>query len=525
MNQPVQLRGRRPQRAGPGVLVVAPFHSTSNPPVGLAYLRSALRSADIEATILDLNIEARRVLWTQGAEPVQDRVRRLFLQSQRSYLGEAMTWSWLDPGGADAMIARLRSDGTREEHELWLERVQLEALADDPVLVAVGARLRAWVYERIEQIVEAGYRWVGLSLTVSNLGCSLYVARVLRSLDPSIALYLGGPHLTPRNATELETLFDATAVFPAPAERDFVARLLGGGAPPSRSGSRGTSIELLPLADWTTTDFRIYDPPFAVLASWSHRTDDYRAIPLQTSRGCSYSKCEYCHNVVDHSTYATLTPARVVAELRHQIDSTECRSFFFTDDEFNGSPGRVRELCRRVVDDLPDIRWFAWIRLDRVSRRQLDAMYEAGCRRVFVGVEAVVDALLQQLTKGYPASVAIDRLALLASFTREHDDFEYTFNMIIHHPCETEADFDATRAVVDARPELFAGNIAAFHEYEVYEGTPADQRFGDGLVGALDHVVPPPLQVSSFRRLLVRPPEFAERDRRWRTLERQLRAG
>jgi hypothetical protein len=47
------------------------------------------------------------------------------------------------------------------------------------------------------------------------------------------------------------------------------------------------------------------------------------------------------------------------------------RSFFFTDDEFNGSLRRLRLMSTIIGEQLDDIRWFAWLRLDRLTERAL----------------------------------------------------------------------------------------------------------------------------------------------------------
>ena len=518
---------------GDGIFVVPPFHSTSNPPVGLAYLVAYLGRVGIQAAIRDLNIEARGQFRRLGERAITDCANELFLQSQRSYLGEAGAWSWLDPDGPDAVLDRIAAHPSAEVRGHWLDTVGTERLSADPTVAWVMDALRRWIEAETAAIARSDVSWVGLSLTVSNLGCALFIARLLRRERPELTILLGGPHVNERNAAELLEAFPADAVIPASAyvplseilrtgpdhsvtgalRRSSASELLGDPSP------RGFSVEALPFADWSGVDLKRYDRAFAVADAWSGtgRTD-FRIMPLQTSRGCSYSRCEFCHNVIDHPDYLVQTAPRVVAELDHQMSTSGIRSFFFTDDEFNGSLWRVRQLTRLIEDALDDVRWFAWLRLDRLSRRALEDIYRSGCRGVFIGVEAVVDQLLAQLCKGYGAELAMNRLRLLDEFHSEHPDFAYSFNLIGCHPCETLYDVEQTHRTIDAEPRLFVGKVSAICEYHVYEGTPAAARFGRGAPGLLEPVLAPGVHLTSFRLMPGEPSDVDERRRHWREI-------
>jgi hypothetical protein len=212
-----------------------------------------------------------------------------------------------------------------------------------------------------------------------------------------------------------------------------------------------------------------------------------------------------------------------VAEIHDRLGM---RNFFFTDDEFNASRRRCIELARALRTG-PDIRFFAWLRLDKIDEHLLDELYAAGCRQVFIGVEAVDDELLQHLSKGYSASVALDRLRRLHRFASAHPDFSYFYNLIIDHPCEQAASIERTLATVEAEADLFAGRVAALCRYHLYEGTPAFARFGDGAPGVLEPLTPPGVEVDSFRYLPPSQarPDAADRLDLWRRVGKALSSG
>ncbi len=515
-------RARR-RRTRHGTLVVAPFHSTANPPVGLAYLVPHLAAVDVDANVRDLNIEGRQFLATTEIEGVSGERRRelaemLFPQARRSYLGEALTWAWLDPGGREAVARRALQHPSALLRTFW-SGLDIERLTSDASLGGCIDSLQSWYEAQIASIVADGtVDWVGFSLTVSNQAASFHAAGLLRQLAPDVELVVGGPHVTPRNAANLLRSCPALdAAVPTPAYDGLVEWL--------RDGTRGSStrgvwtrvgddivaspgpapfpsMDELHPADWSIVELTRYEPSFDVSRAWGSPQMDRRTVPLQTSRGCSYGKCEFCHNVVDYPSYLGKSPSAVVSDLAAQVEGVSARNIFFTDDEFNGSKRRTTALAAAIARSGIEVRWFAWLRLDKIDRTVLEAMYGSGCRAIFVGVEAVDDDLLHLLEKGYSAELAIDRLRLLHEFSEEHPDFTYSFNLIFGHPLEAPGSSEATLAALCAEPELFVGHVSALCRYHVYEGTPAANRYDGDAVDCLQAIVPPGLAIDGFRLLV-----------------------
>lgn len=518
-----------------GVFLCAPFHSTANPPVGLAYLRSFLRTEGIDATICDLNIAARDAMKSRlRGSPV---VAEMFQQARRVYLGEALCWSWLDPGGAVATWKRIDNCELPQLRAFWAE-VGLHRLLDDQELLAFGTELQSWLTAAVVKIAEGDIDWVGLSLTVGNLAASFYAADVLRSRRPDLLLLAGGPHVSRRNAAGiLQACKQIDAVVPAPAYRPLTTLLSGrrnldtpiAGLFARRADGEitdgGPAVELqiedLPFADWSDVNLARYAPSFDVSAAWGHPVEDRRTLPLQTSRGCSYSRCEFCHNVVDYPRLTMQSPARVAAEVDHHRRTLGITNFFFTDDEFNSSRRRVCQISRLLASLEAPVRFMAWMRIDRLDIEMLEDLYQGGCREIFFGVEAVDDELLGLMVKGYDADTALAGLRLVDRFAATHPDFRYHFNLIIDHPLETIASVERTLRAICAEPELFVGRVSALCRYHLYEGTPAFARFGASAVGCLAPVVPPGTTVDSFRYLTPAHdrPDRIERLQLWSVIE------
>ena len=507
------------------MFVCAPFHSIANAPVGMAYLRSFLQRRGIDCPLEDLNIRARQYLIESQDLDADAAARRrivdeLFALSRRTYMAEALTWSWLSPDGAEGLVNRLRFHPSQTLRDFWLG-ANIEQILSSPETERAGALLREWLRRQAERLVSEAHGWIGLSTVVTNLAATLFLAQRIRELDKDILIVLGGPHITSRTAGPLLQCFPCLdAAIPAPAflpladalEAHFAGRSLTGipgvwsrespgGAIHEGGSQRWINLDELPPADWTNLPLNLYESGFMMRNDSGDFSPWYPTIPIQTSRGCSFSRCRFCHNVTDYPKYQMQSPARVAAEVKRQIETTGSRGFFFTDDEFAGSRKRTIEICRSLIELDEDIRFFCWLRLDSFDPELLDIMYRAGARQLFIGCEAVENKLLNQMNKGYDGKVAFQQLVMLDEFWKKHPDFIYTFNLIVDYPGETIESVEETLKIVAKNPHLFFNRVAACCQFHLYEGTPEYCSWKGELVGCLDGVLPPGVRMPSFRYL------------------------
>jgi tRNA A37 methylthiotransferase MiaB len=503
-------------------------------------MSSFLERRGIACPVLDLNILARQALLKEPelGPDVQSRRNLLddvFSLGRRTHLAELMAWSWLDPNGLDGVVRRIQSHPSPLIRQFWVLQ-GIEKPRDGP-LARAGDLLRRWLDRQVQAIASAATDWVGFSAVITNLAATVYLAKQLRKVNPRLLLLLGGAHLSERNAASILHAFpEFDAIIPAPAylptadvirahrEGKPLAGLQGvwtwngarGDTLVSDATKRWVDLDSLAPANWSTLPLALYESGFRL----KNRTGDfsrwYPTIPLQTSRGCSFSRCKFCHNVVDYPKYRMQSPERVAVEIQHQIEQLGTRGFFFTDDEFVGSRKRTEEICDRLIALDEDIRFFCWLRLDSIDLPLLEKMYAAGARQLFIGCEAVDDDLLGLMNKGYGASLAASQLNLLYNFWEDHEDFTYTFNLIVDYPGETMKAVKNTLAIIGEDPHLFYDRVAACCRFHLYEGTPEFAERGEGAVGCLEALPPPEAQMPSFRYLYDRDtPDTEERLRMW----------
>jgi len=515
------------------MIICGPFHSVCNPPVGMAYLKSYLQASGIACSLHDLNILSRRFLLDAAFAP--GFIDRMYSQSSRTYLAEAVVWSWHEPDGPSALIHRTVASGSEALIRFWQEE-RLEDLTRDPEVVRFSEVLRAWLDEQVDRLMAEVQRWAGFSTTITNLPVNLYMAKRFKAHDPGLLVIMGGPEVTHRNAKEMLDSFPyLDAVIPPPAFEPLATLLknpeaLRDGPVPTGVWCRDGEgivrpaikqaepfLDGLPYADWDGIDLGAYDPGFIVKDLVS--VDPYYpVVPLHTSQGCSYNQCDFCYNIALYPHYASQSSERVLAEIRHQIEAVGSRGFFFTDFEFNGSVNRLMDICRLIQETFADpIRFYVWLRIDKINRFMLEAIHDAGCQQVFIGLEAVDDHILRLMNKGYNSALALKKLELLNDFQMETPLFHYEFNLIKLYPGETLASVKNTLATVAENYPLFYKKVTAVVPFMLHEGTPAFLGINSKVTGCMSSIFPPGVTLRSYRYVIDAPDDatLADREELW----------
>jgi tRNA A37 methylthiotransferase MiaB len=378
--------------------------------------------------------------------------------------------------------------------------------------------LYSWILEKIREILNTSNGWVGFSTTITNLAANLFMAREMKKLAPDLYIMLGGPEVTHRNASEIMNSFrfiDAAVPIPGyEALYQLVSNLHSGdkGTVTKGAWQRDAAGEIqfdgtqcwinmddLGPANWQGINLNLYKPGFILVDQPDKLSQWYPVVPLHTSQGCSYNLCDFCYNVSLYPRYAAQSPQRVVAEIQHQVKHVGSRGFFFTDFEFNASHRRVKEICR-LLGELPDpVRFYSWLRLDKLDVDLLSNIYSAGGRQIFIGVEAIDDHLLHLMDKGYNSQKALEQLQMLFDFWQSYPDFRYEFNLIMNYPGETLESVNTTLTYIAQYPHLFYKRVAAVVEFMLHEGTFAYQSLAHQAVGIMDPLLSSGAKVRSYR--------------------------
>ncbi len=394
-------------------LVQAPVFDPNTPANGLALLTAHLKNAGIECRVHD----ASKGLARSFSERFQDDFR------------DARTFFPLP-----------------ERHPDWTEKfLDLEA----------------------DRILAGGPDVVGFSVLARTEAHSLRLAEKLKARAPKCRIVFGGAQCLRENmafeflenpAVDAVALAEADLSFPA-----FLRALAPGGDLPATAGmlvKRNGAVvdggdpevpqdlDALPFLDFSSFDLGEYGS---------------ENLFLTTTRGC-VRKCSFCTHIVGQKVFRTMSAARTVAEIRHQMKLYPKRNTVeFTDSLVNGNVRRLAEMAGLLVDfrlervlDRRRRRDFGWTGMaiihPTMSAALLKKLRYSGCVQLRYGFESASQKVLDSMQKRVDMRDA--ETVIRNTHAAGIQVFLYT---LVGFPTETEADFTMTTDFLERNAEHITG--------------------------------------------------------------------
>ncbi len=294
---------------------------------------------------------------------------------------------------------------------------------------------------------------VGIYAMVSLTGTALRVAASVRASLPDALLVAGGPLPTvfpARYTGHVDAVFRGEADLSFPRFcRDFFAQ----GVSPKTLGElplesydglfipnhglhvdnpavhhRENELASFPLPDRGDFDHAAYQK------AWRQATGA-KTTSIIATLGCPYG-CEFCSKPIFGNVVRRRDLDAVFAEI-DEIRRLGYDSLWIADDTFTLHQPYLEEFCRRVSG--LDIVWSCLSRASGISAATVRLMKEAGCRRVYLGLESGSEATLTLMNK----QVTVDEGIHTAHLYREAG-IEVAAFFIVGYPGETVASIEST---------------------------------------------------------------------------------
>jgi anaerobic magnesium-protoporphyrin IX monomethyl ester cyclase len=176
----------------------------------------------------------------------------------------------------------------------------------------------------------------------------------------------------------------------------------------------------------------------------------YSITTLMSTRGCPY-QCEFCSNIIFGGSYHERSAVNVVDEVEQALAAGYDR-ISFADDVFTLHQKRVHEICEEIHRRNLQFYWECLARVDSIDPATYIEMYNAGCRRVYFGIESGDNSILTLMKKKITAENA--RTAVIAA---HQAGLEVGAFFILFYPGETDQTVLNTLHFINTLPLDYLG--------------------------------------------------------------------
>jgi len=161
------------------------------------------------------------------------------------------------------------------------------------------------------------------------------------------------------------------------------------------------------------------------------RNFGYTITSLMTSRGCPFS-CDFCSRPVFGNVFRSRSAENVVDEME-SVRKLGYGRIWFADDCFTLDRRRLIGICDEILKRGLRIGWECLSRADTVDEQVAEKMRQAGCVRVYFGIESGNDRVLGLMKKSISVEQARHAVQVMKNAGIQVGAF-----FILGYPGETE---------------------------------------------------------------------------------------
>ena len=205
-------------------------------------------------------------------------------------------------------------------------------------------------------------------------------------------------------------------------------------------------------------------------------TPDYRGLPLQlylapqtvfllnTSRGCYWSKCEFCSvSPSMRNRFRMRRPDLVLRDITVLQERHSAQCISFGDDCV--PPRTLKALAQGLCESGTEISWQCEVRFERdLTAALLENLRRAGCRNLIFGLESYSPRVLELMNKG----VRLAEIQRILDDCRRHA-IAFNLQLFFGFPGETEEEARVTIEFVAG--QLHGAATLSFGDFKLQRGS------------------------------------------------------
>jgi radical SAM superfamily enzyme YgiQ (UPF0313 family) len=167
-------------------------------------------------------------------------------------------------------------------------------------------------------------------------------------------------------------------------------------------------------------------------------------MPVQTRRGCSLN-CNYCSTgTIEGRRIRRHSPQAMVRWIG-SLEKAGVHQFYFVDNTFNLPPAYAKEICRKLIDDGLNIRWWCILYPKHVDKELVGLMAKAGCEQVSMGFESGSKRILKNMNKRF----TLAEIRKISDMLSDHGIKRMGF-LLLGSPGETRKSIEESLAFADS---------------------------------------------------------------------------
>lgn len=246
---------------------------------------------------------------------------------------------------------------------------------------------------------------IGVTASTPLFSKASEVVDIAKRMNPKIIAIAGGPHVSAMPQESLErSSFDILVI----GEGDITIKEVLNGV--DLKDIKGIAyrkdkeiiinerrallddLDKLPLPAW-----HLFDVSKSVVPKSVARNSPVCFV--ENSRGCVFN-CLFCSKHIFSRQFRTKSADRFILEIKH-LKKHGFKEFHLTDDCFTTDMDKAEKICDEMIKQDLVMPWvcITGIRVDRVNPTLLKKMRQAGCYRVFFGIESGSLEILKRIRK------------------------------------------------------------------------------------------------------------------------------
>ena len=288
----------------------------------------------------------------------------------------------------------------------------------------LGPKAPRTIASRIQAVLATQPELVGFSATTSGFLDGVDMAEGIKASNPRLPIVFGGVHVSSLGGVLLEKW--SSIDFLVMGEGEATLKALADGVPPDEIDGLiyrdKEEIKANPprerIPDLDTLPFPAYGKVLGFPKAYRLPPFSYIQTPgasISTSRGCVY-RCDYCVRTVFNKGFRYNSAEYTFEHLKWLRERFGVRHCNIYDDLFTLNRNRVMALCEKLAKARLGVHFNCAVRIGHTDDALLEALRDAGCIMVSIGMESGDPELIKTLKSG----VTLDQVRETVATIQRH---------------------------------------------------------------------------------------------------------